>query len=96
MNRSMRRVIPALLVAISAATATTSAQAPAGRGQGAGRGAAAAQAVPAAPAEPLSALAPENLNKPRPKPPFDLTGNWFIQAACRGGCSAARPTSCRS
>jgi hypothetical protein len=26
----------------------------------------------------LSALAPENLSKPRPKPPFDLTGNWFI------------------
>jgi hypothetical protein len=26
----------------------------------------------------LSALAPENLAKPRPKPPFDLTGNWFI------------------
>ena len=26
----------------------------------------------------LSALAPENLAKARPKPPFDLTGNWFI------------------
>ncbi|HZI81061.1 MAG TPA: hypothetical protein VFD69_16175 [Vicinamibacterales bacterium] len=26
----------------------------------------------------LSALAPENLAKPRPKAPFDLTGNWFI------------------
>ncbi len=24
------------------------------------------------------ALAPENLAKPRPKPPFDLTGTWFI------------------
>jgi hypothetical protein len=26
----------------------------------------------------LGALAPENLAKKRPKPPFDLTGNWFI------------------
>lgn len=25
----------------------------------------------------LDALAPENLNKPRPKPSFDLTGNWL-------------------
>ncbi len=24
------------------------------------------------------ALAPQNLSKPRPKPPFDLTGTWFI------------------
>jgi hypothetical protein len=34
--------------------------------------------APAAPGARLSALAPENLAKPRPKPPFDLTGNWFI------------------
>jgi len=26
----------------------------------------------------LGALAPENLNKPRPAPPFDLTGTWFV------------------
>lgn len=26
----------------------------------------------------LGALAPDNLNKPRPKPPFNLTGTWFI------------------
>ncbi len=26
----------------------------------------------------LGALAPDNLNKPRPKPPFDLTGTWFV------------------
>jgi len=26
----------------------------------------------------LSALAPANLAKPRPAPPFDVTGNWFI------------------
>ena len=33
-----------------------------------------AQAV--APA-PLGALSPDNLSKPRPKPPFDLTGTWL-------------------
>src|SRR5690606_29571996 len=26
----------------------------------------------------LGALAPENLNKERPEPPFDVTGTWFI------------------
>jgi len=26
----------------------------------------------------LGALAPANLNKKRPKPPFDLTGTWFV------------------
>ena len=26
----------------------------------------------------LGALAPQNLAKPRPKPPFDVTGTWFI------------------
>jgi hypothetical protein len=26
----------------------------------------------------LGALAPENLRKPRPAPPFDLTGTWFV------------------
>ena len=31
----------------------------------------------------LSALAPANLAKPRPKPPFDLTGTWFIEWAVR-------------
>ena len=35
------------------------------------------QMVPKHPEFP-SALAPENLKKPRPKPPFDLTGTWFI------------------
>jgi hypothetical protein len=27
---------------------------------------------------PISALAPENLEKPRPPAPFNLTGNWFV------------------
>ena len=26
----------------------------------------------------LGALAPDNLQKPRPKPPFNLTGTWFV------------------
>lgn len=39
-----------------------------------GRGAAAAGAPPAQ----LGALAPDNLKKARPKPPFDLTGTWFV------------------
>ena len=38
-----------------------------------------AQSQPAA--EPLSALAPANLAKPRPKAPFDLTGNWFVDTS---------------
>ena len=29
----------------------------------------------------LNPLAPANLAKPRPKPPFDLTGTWFIDMA---------------
>src|SRR5262245_18771857 len=29
----------------------------------------------------LSALAPANLAKPRPKAPFDVTGNWFIDVS---------------
>ncbi|MDQ2641223.1 MAG: hypothetical protein M3Y79_11690 [Pseudomonadota bacterium] len=33
----------------------------------------------------FGALAPENLAKPRPKPPFDLTGTWFVNL--RGGAS---------
>jgi hypothetical protein len=38
-------------------------------------------AASAAPAEPLSALAPANIAKPRPKAPFDVTGNWFIDTS---------------
>jgi hypothetical protein len=31
------------------------------------------------------ALAPENLKKPRPKPPFDMTGTWYVNL--RNGAS---------
>ncbi len=34
------------------------------------------QTAPSAPAAQLGALAPANIAKPRPKPPFDLTGTW--------------------
>ncbi len=44
-----------------------------------------AQEAAPAPAEPLSALAPENIAKARPPAPFNLTGNWFIQGGVPGG-----------
>jgi hypothetical protein len=34
-----------------------------------------------APPPQLGALAPENLKKARPKPPFDLTGTWFVDTS---------------
>jgi len=34
---------------------------------------------------PVSALAPDNLAKPRPSAPFNLTGNWFIAGSVPGG-----------
>jgi hypothetical protein len=46
---------------------------------------AAAQKQPEVPPAPLSALAPTNIAKPRPKAPFDLTGNWFIAGGVPGG-----------
>src|SRR5580698_9363171 len=36
-----------------------------------------APSVPAAPEPQLGALAPANINKPRPKPGFDITGTWL-------------------
>ena len=36
-----------------------------------------AQQPAADPAAPLGALAPANLNKARPAPPFDITGTWL-------------------
>lgn len=48
-------------------------------------------AVAAQPAEPLSALSPENLAKPRPKAPFDLTGTWELQIRPQDGGFAFVP-----
>src|SRR5262245_43651913 len=67
MHARKSTVLMAVLVA-AALGSSASAQTPAP--------AAASQA--AEPETPLSALAPANLAKRRPKPPFDLTGNWFI------------------
>ena len=72
MTRSTRAVTFAMLAALAVAPERALAQA-AGQGQ------------PAVAPEPLSALAPANLAKPRPKAPFDLTGNWFITGQVPGG-----------
>jgi hypothetical protein len=85
MHWFMHRGLPVILAALSLAGVTAYAQAPAGRAGGAAPNAAPAQPAAASPAEPLSSLAPENLNRPRPKPPFDLTGNWFISGRVPGG-----------
>jgi hypothetical protein len=37
-----------------------------------------------APAQELGVLAPANLAKPRPKPPFDITGTWFVDLGFPG------------
>ena len=52
----------AVIVGVLAGSAYAAAQTP-------------ASAAP--PAPPLGALAPANLSRPRPKPPFDLTGVWL-------------------
>jgi hypothetical protein len=59
----MRRMTIALALALGVAAGTT---VPPAAAQQAG-----------APAAPTSALAPDNLGKARPKPPFDLTGVWL-------------------
>src|SRR4029453_7781017 len=74
MRSSLSRIAVAIVTAASmAVSACNTAPAPAP--------AAAPAADPAPASEPgkqLSALAPENIAKPRPAAPFDLTGNWFI------------------
>ena len=60
----IRRILVALVVSACALAAANPASAQAGQ-----------QGAPAVP-EPLSALSPANLAKPRPKAPFDLTGTW--------------------
>ena len=54
--------------------------------QGPGQAASGEAGTPTAEAAPpLGALTPENLNRPRAKPPFDLTGTWFIAGGIPGG-----------
>jgi hypothetical protein len=59
-------------VAVPAQTAPPSPQAASAR-----------QAPAPTPAE-LGVLAPANLAKPRPKPPFDITGTWFVDLGFPG------------
>src|SRR5262245_63999659 len=65
MFRSILKRMALACVAAAIGAAGVAAQAP-------------AQSQSAASDTQLSALAPENLAKARPKAPFDLTGNWFI------------------
>jgi hypothetical protein len=60
----MKRAVSTLLLALICAAAGALAEAQRG-------------GAPAPPPLPTSALAPANLAKPRPKPPFDLTGVWL-------------------
>jgi len=73
----MKRVVSTLLIGITCAAAGA---------------VAARQRGPAAP-EPvaLGALAPANLAKPRPKPPFDLTGVWLHGGGQNNGFQFSPP-----
>lgn len=74
------RMLTAVLFALGVAAPVLSAEAPPAAGRNAGGGLDNAREASLAQQHPgyLGALAPENLAKPRPKPPFDLTGTWFI------------------
>jgi hypothetical protein len=65
-------------MAVSACNTTPVAEAP---GATPGPNAPAESAPPSEPGRQLSALAPENIAKPRPAAPFDVTGNWFIDVS---------------
>jgi hypothetical protein len=69
---SAMRVVTGIVAAISIATATVLAQAPR------------PAAPPAAAPVELGVLAPTNLAKPRPKPPFNITGTWFVDLGFPG------------
>jgi hypothetical protein len=67
---STMRLVLGIVAAISIAAATLSAQAP-------------RPTAPPAPVE-LGVLAPTNLSKPRPAPPFTITGTWFVDLGFPG------------
>ena len=68
--KSTMRFVLGIVAAISIAAATLSAQAP-------------RPPAPPAPVE-LGVLAPTNLSKPRPAPPFTITGTWFVDLGFPG------------
>ena len=101
MNGFLVRLCGAIAVgmAISTAAAVAHAQAPASPPSGQGGPPAERtlspeqldQMVPKHPGF-LGALAPDNLNKPRPAPPFNLTGTSFIDLSGGSASScSARP-----
>ena len=49
------------------------------------------RATAARPPTQLGALASENLKKPRPKAPFDLTGTWFVDLSAGFDTWRSRP-----
>jgi hypothetical protein len=76
------RVITGIVAAVSIATATVLAQPPQPSPQGASARQSPTTPAPT-PAE-LGVLAPSNLAKPRPKPPFNITGTWFVDLGFPG------------
>ena len=50
----------------------------------------ASSTAPAAEPEQLGALARANLDKPRPKPPFDITGTWMHGGGPNNGSGSHR------
>ena len=56
---------------------------------------ASAQTAPAPPPPQLGALAPSNIAKPRPKPPFDLTGTWQHSGGPGNGFRFAPPPAAK-
>jgi hypothetical protein len=68
MRRASIAVVVSLLVSSCSPPAPPAASAP-------------ATETPAADGTRMSALAPENIARPRPKAPFDVTGNWFIDVS---------------
>jgi hypothetical protein len=90
----MMAVSRALIVAVAALAAASCSESPQPSETAAAPAAAAPAAAPLSPTPAerraaldrmipkhegyLGALAPENLDKERPAPPFDLTGTWFV------------------
>ena len=83
------RLMALAMLSLGLALPALSAQAPAAApgGPPAAAGAAISREDVLAQAHPgyLGALAPENLKKPRPKAPFDMTGTWYVNL--RNGAS---------
>jgi len=75
----MRAVTAVVLIGLIATSCSQSPQTPAQAAAPAAAPAAADETV--GEGKQLSALAPANLTKPRPKAPFDVTGNWFIDVS---------------